>query len=59
VKIDNSQIFTSIKKQMIQVKKEGVLAKTLIPFEDSVLNPAAIRDGNFVHMFYAVSRQSF
>ncbi|QZK90452.1 pesticidal protein Cry7Aa [Flavobacterium sp. CHNK8] len=44
---------------MIQVKKEGVLlAKTLIPFEDEgVLNPAAIRDGNFVHMFYrAVSR---
>ncbi|MBB1193939.1 pesticidal protein Cry7Aa [Flavobacterium sp. SOK18b] len=44
---------------MIQVKKEGVLlAKSLIPFEDEgVLNPAAIRDGNFVHMFYrAVSR---
>nr|WP_315250696.1 pesticidal protein Cry7Aa [uncultured Flavobacterium sp.] len=44
---------------MIQVKKEGViLAKTLFPFEDEgVLNPAAIREGNFVHLFYrAVSK---
>ncbi|MDI1255466.1 MAG: pesticidal protein Cry7Aa [Flavobacterium sp.] len=39
---------------MIQVKKEGViLAKTLFVFEnEGVLNPAAIREGNFVHLFY-------
>lgn len=44
---------------MIQVKKEGVLlAKTLIPFEDEgVLNPAAIREGHFVHMFYRAVSQ--
>jgi predicted GH43/DUF377 family glycosyl hydrolase len=44
---------------MIQVKKEGVLlTKTLFPFEDEgVLNPAAIREGDFVHLFYrAVSK---
>lgn len=39
---------------MIQVKKEGVLlAKTILPFEnEGVLNPAAIREGEFVHLFY-------
>jgi predicted GH43/DUF377 family glycosyl hydrolase len=44
---------------MIQVKKEGILlAKTLIPFEDEgVLNPAAIREGNFVHLFYRAVSQ--
>lgn len=44
---------------MIQVKKEGVLlAKTLFLFEDEgVLNPAAIREGDLVHLFYrAVSK---
>jgi predicted GH43/DUF377 family glycosyl hydrolase len=39
---------------MIYVKKEGVmLEKTNLDFEnDGVLNPAAIRDGDSVHMFY-------
>ncbi|MEO8253299.1 MAG: pesticidal protein Cry7Aa [Flavobacterium sp.] len=39
---------------MIQVKKEGVLlSKTILPFEnEGVLNPAVIREGNFVHLFY-------
>lgn len=39
---------------MIQVKKEGVvLSKTILPFEnEGVLNPAIIKEGNFVHMFY-------
>ncbi|NRT10846.1 pesticidal protein Cry7Aa [Flavobacterium sp. 14A] len=39
---------------MIQVKKEGVvLSKTILPFEnEGVLNPAVIKEGNFVHMFY-------
>jgi beta-1,2-mannobiose phosphorylase / 1,2-beta-oligomannan phosphorylase len=39
---------------MIYVKKEGVmLEKTNLNFEnDGVLNPAAIRDGDSVHMFY-------
>ena len=39
---------------MIQVKKEGVvLEKTIIPFEnEGVLNPAAIKEGDFVHLFY-------
>jgi predicted GH43/DUF377 family glycosyl hydrolase len=44
---------------MIQVKKEGVLlSKTMIPFEnEGVLNPAAIKEGNFVHLFYRAVRQ--
>lgn len=44
---------------MIQVKKEGViLAKTILPFEnDSVINPAAIREGDFVHLFYRAVRE--
>jgi len=39
---------------MINVKKEGILLeKTDLEFEnDGVLNPAAIRDGDSVHMFY-------
>lgn len=39
---------------MITVKKEGViLEKTNLIFEnEGVLNPAAIREGNFVHLFY-------
>lgn len=39
---------------MIKVKKEGVLlSKTDLEFEnEGVLNPAAIRVGNDVHMFY-------
>lgn len=39
---------------MIEVKKEGVLlSKTLLDFEnEAVLNPAAIREGEFVHLFY-------
>ena len=39
---------------MIQVKKEGVLfSKTDIEFEnDGVLNPAVIRQGDNVHIFY-------
>ncbi|MCF6141173.1 pesticidal protein Cry7Aa [Flavobacterium sp. K77] len=43
---------------MIQVKKEGIiLNKTSLPFEnEGVLNPAAIREGNFVHLFYRAVR---
>lgn len=39
---------------MIKVKKEGILLeKTDLEFEnDGVLNPAAIREGDSVHMFY-------
>lgn len=39
---------------MIAVKKDGIiLEKTTLPFEnEGVLNPAAIREGDFVHMFY-------
>ena len=39
---------------MISVKKEGILlSKTDFEFEnEGVLNPAAIREGNNVHMFY-------
>jgi predicted GH43/DUF377 family glycosyl hydrolase len=39
---------------MIKVKKEGVLlSKTDLEFENNgVLNPAAIREGNSVHMYY-------
>jgi hypothetical protein len=44
---------------MIQVKKEGVLlTKTILPFEnEGVLNPAAIKEGNFVHLFYRAVRE--
>lgn len=47
---------------MIQVKKEGILLqKTTLAFEDEgVLNPAVIRDGDYVHVFYrAVSTGNF
>ena len=39
---------------MIEVKKEGILLKkTKLEFEnEGVLNPAAIREGNYVHLFY-------
>lgn len=39
---------------MIQVKKEGILLeKTSLGFEEmGVLNPAAIREGEFVHILY-------
>jgi len=39
---------------MIQVKKEGILLeKTNLEFEnEGVLNPAVIREGNSVHLFY-------
>jgi beta-1,2-mannobiose phosphorylase / 1,2-beta-oligomannan phosphorylase len=39
---------------MIEIKKEGILlSKTNLEFEnDGVLNPAAIRVGNNVHIFY-------
>jgi predicted GH43/DUF377 family glycosyl hydrolase len=44
---------------MINVKKEGIiLEKTVLEFEnEGVLNPAAIRDGNFVHLFYRAVRK--
>jgi predicted GH43/DUF377 family glycosyl hydrolase len=39
---------------MVAIKKEGIIiAKTSHPFEDAgVLNPAAIRDGETVHLLY-------
>src|ERR1035437_8978767 len=39
---------------MIEVKKEGILlSKTELEFEnEGVLNPAAIREGDSVHIFY-------
>ncbi len=44
---------------MIEVKKEGILLKkTSLEFEnEGVLNPAAIREGDFIHMFYRAVRQ--
>ena len=44
---------------MITVKKEGiVLQKTALSFEDEgVLNPAVIKEGNTVHMFYRAVRK--
>jgi predicted GH43/DUF377 family glycosyl hydrolase len=43
---------------MIKVKKEGILLnKTKYGFENnSVCNPAAIRDGEFVHLYYRAVR---
>jgi len=43
---------------MIQVKKEGILlSKTDLDFEsEAVLNPAVIREGDVVHMFYRAVR---
>lgn len=44
---------------MIKVRKEGIiLKKTELHFEnEGVLNPAAIREGNFVHLFYRAVRE--
>jgi predicted GH43/DUF377 family glycosyl hydrolase len=47
---------------MITVKKEGIIIqKTLFDFEnEAVLNPASIKEGNSVHLFYrAVSNGNF
>lgn len=47
---------------MIAVKKEGIIIqKTLLDFENQgVLNPASIKEGNNVHLFYrAVSNGNF
>ena len=47
---------------MIEVKKEGVLLKkTALDFEsEGVLNPAAIQEGDTVHLFYrAVSKGNY
>jgi beta-1,2-mannobiose phosphorylase / 1,2-beta-oligomannan phosphorylase len=47
---------------MIQVKKEGILLeKTALSFEDEgVLNPAVIKEGNNIHLFYrAVSTGNY
>ncbi len=43
---------------MVEVKKEGILLKkTALGFEnEGVLNPAVIRDGEAVHMFYRAVR---
>jgi len=43
---------------MIQVKKEGILlSKTDLDFEsEAVLNPAVIREGDVVHMYYRAVR---
>ena len=44
---------------MINVKKEGIIiSKTTLGFEnEGVLNPAAIREGNDVHLFYRAVRK--
>lgn len=47
---------------MLAVKKEGILlGKTALGFEnEGVLNPAAIREGDYVHLFYrAVSKGNY
>jgi len=47
---------------MIEVKKHGiVLQETVLDFEnEGVMNPATIREGDFVHMFYrAVSESNY
>lgn len=47
---------------MIEVKKEGILlSKTSFGFEnEGVLNPATIREGDYVHLFYrAVSKGNY
>ena len=47
---------------MIEVKKHGIiLQETVLDFENAgVLNPATIREGDFVHMFYrAVSESNY
>jgi predicted GH43/DUF377 family glycosyl hydrolase len=44
---------------MLKVKKEGiVLSKTNLEFENEcVLNPATIREGEFVHMYYRAVKE--
>ncbi len=44
---------------MINIKKEGILlCKTNLDFEnEAVLNPATIRIGDSVHMFYRAVRE--
>jgi len=44
---------------MIEVKKEGIiLYKTKLEFEnEGVLNPAVIREGDSVHLFYRAVRK--
>jgi predicted GH43/DUF377 family glycosyl hydrolase len=44
---------------MIKVKKEGViLQQTKLAFEnEAVLNPAVIREGNIIHLFYRAVRK--
>lgn len=44
---------------MFQIKKEGILLKkTSLNFEnEAVMNPAAIREGNHVYMFYRAVRK--
>ena len=44
---------------MIEVKKEGIiLSRTELEFEnDGVLNPAAMREGDSVHLFYRAVRK--
>jgi len=44
---------------MIDIKKEGIiLSKTSLDFEnEAVLNPAAIREGDNVHLFYRAVRE--
>jgi hypothetical protein len=46
---------------MIQVKRRRTTRKTIIPFEnEGVLNPAAIKEGDFVHLLSSsAQRQSF
>jgi beta-1,2-mannobiose phosphorylase / 1,2-beta-oligomannan phosphorylase len=44
---------------MVEIKKEGIiLSKTDLGFEnEGVLNPAVIREGNSVHIFYRAVRK--
>src|ERR1700704_4613952 len=44
---------------MIEVKKEGVILRnTNLDFEnDGVLNPAIIKEGNIIHLFYRAVRK--
>jgi predicted GH43/DUF377 family glycosyl hydrolase len=46
-------------KDMIEVKKEGILLeKTCLGFEnEGVLNPAIIKDGDNIHLFYRAFRK--
>ncbi len=54
-----SVIFTISAKIMVEVKKEGILLKkTKLGFEnEGVLNPAIIREGDNVHIFYRAVRK--